>query len=75
MEGIKIYTVETIERRIVRILEKAKLAIESKYLIEGCHAEFSYRQFCEALGNLCQQGIVVFNETIKGYELANKSNY
>ena len=74
MKGIKVYTVKTIEKRIVSILKKAKFAIETKYLIEGCHAEFCYYQFCEALGNLYQQGIVVYNETIMGYELADKKN-
>lgn len=72
MNGIKVYTVEALEKRIVRALQNAKYGLEVRYLVEATNAEFSYRQFSEALGNLYEQGEVLYREDLESYLLNKK---
>ena len=63
-------SIEEMEDRIVRALKNAKSGLKTKYLVEAINAEFCYRQFCEALGNLQMRGKVAFEEDRENYVLA-----
>lgn len=69
MKKIKVYTVEALERRIIKALKKVKLGYQERYLIEATGAEFSAYNFNTALCNLQQKGVVVYNENTESYEL------
>lgn len=69
MKQIKVYTVEALERRIIKTLKKVKFGYEEKYLIEATDAEWSIYNFHTALCNLQQKGIVAYNESTEDYEL------
>ena len=69
MKKIKVYTVEALERRIIKALKKVKLGYQERYLIEATGAEFSFYNFNTALCNLQQKGVVAYNENTESYEL------
>lgn len=69
MEQIKVYTVEALEKRIIKALKKVKFGYEEKYLFEATNAEWSTYNFHTALCNLQQKGIVAYNENTESYEL------
>ncbi len=67
METIHAYSSSTLKARIKKALAKAEYGLEVKYLIEATGAEFSYFNFCEALGELQQEGKVAYNEDTESY--------
>lgn len=69
MKQIKVYTVEALERRIVKALKKVKFGYQERYLIEATNAEFNIINFNTALCNLQQKGVVAYNENTESYEL------
>lgn len=69
MGQLKVYTVEALEKRIIKALKKVKFGYEEKYLIEATDAEWSIYNFHTALCNLQQKGIVAYNESTEDYEL------
>lgn len=69
MGQFKVYTVEALEKRIIKALKKVKFGYEEKYLIEAIDAEFNIFNFYTALCNLQQKGIVAYNENTESYEL------
>lgn len=69
MGQFKVYTVEALEKRIIKALKKVKFGYEEKYLIEAIDAEFNISNFYTALCNLQQKGIVAYNENTESYEL------
>lgn len=66
---IKVYTVEALEKRIIKALKKVKFGYEDRYLKEATDAENSHYNFYTALCNLQQKGIVAYNENTESYEL------
>lgn len=69
MKQIKVYTVEALERRIVKALKKVKFGYQERYLIEATNAEFNISNFYTALCYLQQKGVVAYNENTESYEL------
>lgn len=69
MKQIKVYTVEALERRIVKALKKVKFGYQERYLIEATNAEFNISNFYTALCNLQKKGVVAYKENTESYEL------
>ena len=67
MKAIKVLSVETLKKRIVRAIKAGNNEI--KYIIESCKAELDYYNFCEAIAELQCEGVVVFKPGL-GYYLA-----
>lgn len=69
MKAIKVYTVEALEKRIIKALKKVKFGYQERYLVEATNAEFSIYNFNTALCNLQQKGVVAYNENTESYEM------
>lgn len=69
MKQIKVYTVEALEKRIIKALKKVKFGYQERYLIEATNAGFNISNFNTALCNLQQKGVVAYNENTESYEL------
>lgn len=67
MKAIKVLSVETLKKRIVRAIKAGNN--ETKYILESCKAEFFYYNYCEAIAELQCEGVVVFKPGL-GYYLA-----
>ena len=67
MKAIKVLSVETLKKRIVRAIKSGNNEI--RYIIESCKAEFFYWNFCKAIEELQCEGAVVFKPGL-GYYLA-----
>lgn len=70
MEAKK-YTVEELEKNILKALEKYKFGAYSRYLVEDLGVEYnpSYRWFCKALSNLVVKGAVIYDRNKGCYML------
>jgi hypothetical protein len=69
MKAIKVYTIEVLEKRIIKALKKVKFGYQERYLVEATNAEFSIYNFNTALCNLQQKGVVAYNENTESYEM------
>lgn len=67
MKAIKVLSVETLKKRIVRAIKAGNN--ETKYILESCKAEFFYYNYCGAIAELQCEGVVVFKPGL-GYYLA-----
>lgn len=72
MKRITNYTVETLEKRILKVLAKCKMGAYDRILIEATNAEFCHYQFFTVLCNLQQQGLVAYNEGTESYVLIKR---
>lgn len=63
-------TTQQLEKGIVEALKSYPYGTSSRYLMSDIGAETDYRQFCKAIGNLIELGIVTFDDDTHGYTLA-----
>ena len=72
MRQTKIYTVEALEKRILKALKNYKFGANDRILKEHVNAEFWHYEFYQALENLQKQGTVAYNENTESYELVKR---
>lgn len=63
----KIIEYKTLKKLIVRAICKGNH--NTKYIIEAVKCELQYYDFCKAIAELRCEGIVSYNDELKGYYL------
>ena len=63
---MNVLEVQTLKKRIVKAIKAGNN--ETRYIIEFCEAELWYYNFCKAIAELQQEGIVIYKNGL-GYYL------